>query len=196
MKGSALFIRSIKRLPQVLLHPAHYFAEENDIWLDGAIAIALLFLVTLLQKLAWQEVPGEAAPFGTAASQSALNTVMVWTGFFGIYYLFMIVFKKRTYLPDLLGAAGSASMPLIITTIISVISWWIGSSIGISVIMPAWIWAQNVLGWIGLALSWPGWMGYFVLRYKLQLPGKWPLILPALVLAIFFAGWLIPQLLH
>lgn len=181
---------SIKHLPQIILQPAKFYTQNQGIWLDGILVIGLLFIVTVLQKLVWLEVPGESPSLGAAVQQSAMNTLMAWTGFFGIYYLFMLVFKKRVDLADLLGAAGTASLPLVLTTLISVISWWIGNAAGLTNIMGFWLWAQNILGWLGLVLSWPGWMGYYVLRYKLLLPGKWPIILPVILLVIFFAGWL------
>jgi hypothetical protein len=181
---------SIKRLPQIILQPAKFYSQNQGIWLDGILVVILLFIATVLQKLAWLEIPGEPLSQGAAAQLSAMNTIMAWTGFFGIYYLFMLVFKRRVDPADLLGAAGTAALPLVLTTLISVVSWWVGNAVGISSIMNFWLLAQNVLGWLGLALSWPGWMGYYVLRYKLLLPGKWPVILPIILLVIFFAGWL------
>jgi hypothetical protein len=194
MKPMQKLVRSLKRIPAVILSPARYFSEEKETWLDGILAVVLLFIATTLQKLAWRQVPGQSLTFGQAAQAAALNTLMAWTGFFAIYYLVMVISKKKTDLPELLGAAGVAGLPVALLTFISALSWWVGGFFGLDAIMPAWIMAQNVLAWIGLALGWPGWMAYYVFRYRLELPGKWPVFLPILLLAGLMAAWLVTVL--
>jgi hypothetical protein len=191
MKPMQKLVRSLKRIPAVMLTPARYFAGEKETWLDGILVVVLLFIATTLQKLAWQQVPGQTLTLGQAAQAAALNTLMAWTGFFAIYYLVMVITKKKTDLPELLGAAGVAGLPVALLTCLSALSWWVGGFFGVGGIMPAWIVAQNVLAWIGLALGWPGWMAYYVFRYRLELPGKWPVFLPVLLLAGLMAAWLV-----
>jgi hypothetical protein len=177
-------IASIKRLPMALYKPAQYFSTETGIWLDGIFAVVMLFAVTLLQKV----VQGTAA--GEAAQSSALNTLMAWTGFFAIYYLVMTIFKKKTDLPDLLGAAGSASLPLVITTVVSLLLGWVVTLSGTSPNTGAWTLIDNLLNWAGVLLSWPGWMAYCVFRHKLELPEVWSIVLPIVMCAGLMAAWL------
>ena len=183
--------RSVKRLSKVILQPGKYFTEEKEIWLDGIIAVLLLFIATLLQKLSWREIPGEAPAFGQAVQSAGLNTLMAWTGFFAIYYFVMVIAKKKTDLPELLGAAGVAGLPVVILTFLSAISWWGYAQIGLDGGMQNWVVLQNIIAWIGLGLGWPGWMAYFIFRHKLSLPGRWPIILPIILLAGLCAAWLL-----
>jgi len=183
-------LRSLKRIPTVMLTPARYFSEEKETWLDGILVVVLLFIATTLQKLAWRGVPGQALTLVQAAQAAALNTLMAWTGFFAVYYLVMVAAKKKADLSELLGAAGVAGLPVALLTLISALSWWIGNYFGLDAIMPAWIAAQNVLAWIGLTLGLPGWMAFYVFRFRLGLPGKWPVFLPILLLAGLMAAWL------
>jgi hypothetical protein len=183
-------IRSLKRIPDVLLAPTRYFQMEKETWLDGILVVVLLCIATTLQKLAWNEIPGQAVTPGQAAQAAVLNTLMAWTGFFAIYYLVMVIAKKKADLLELLGAAGVAGLPVALMTLVSAFSLWLGGLFGLEWVIPAWITAQNVLAWIGLALGWPGWMAYFVFRYRLRMPGKWPIVLPILLLACLLAAWL------
>lgn len=185
-------LESCKRLPGILSHPLRYFSREPLPLIDGLITVILLFVVTFLQKLVWQESPVPVGTPSAAVTTAALNTLMAWTGFFAIYYFIAILFKKKSNLPDLLAAAGCAGLPLVLTTLVSALSWWIGTAVGITGIMPAWVICQNIFGWIGLALSWPGGMGYCILRGKIGLSNRWSWILVMLMLAIFFAAWLVP----
>jgi hypothetical protein len=194
MKPLQKLTTPFKRLAGMLKHPLQYFSQDPVPFIDGALTIIMLFIVTVLQKLAWQESPIQTVTFGAAVKTAALNTLMAWTGFFAIYYFIAILFKKKSNLPDLLSAAGSASLPLVITTLISTLSWWIGTAIGIAGIIPTWVMCQNIFGWIGLALSWPGGMGYCILRGKIGLSARWSWILVLLMLAIFFAAWFVPGL--
>ena len=183
--------RSFKRLPRVIMQPGKYFSEEQEIWLDGIIVVFLLFIATLLQKLAWREIPGETPALGQAAVSAGLNTLMAWTGFFAIYYFIMVIAKKKTDLPDLLGAAGVAGLPVVILTFLSAVSWWVGALFGLDGVMQTWIVIQNIIAWVGLTLGWPGWMAYFIIRHKLGLPGRWPMILPIILLTGLFAAWML-----
>jgi len=191
MKAIQKMTRSIKRLPRVISQPGEYFCAEKEIWVDGIIVVILLFIATLLQKLAWREIPGEVSSFGQAFQSAGLNTLMAWTGFFAIYYFVMVIAKKKSDLPDLLGAAGVAGLPVVILTFLSVVSWWVGAQFGLDEVMKTWIAFQRIIAWVGLALGWPGWMAYFIFRHKLGLPGRWPMVLPIILLIGFFAAWLL-----
>jgi hypothetical protein len=180
-----------KRLGRILGKPDQYFSQEPVLFADGLTTIILLFLVTFLQKLVWADTTTGNSSIVSALGLSALNTLMAWTGFFAIYYLFATIFKKKVLLADLLAASGSAGLPLVLTTLLSCVSWWIGPHFGIADIIGTWTLSQTILGWIGLALSWPGLMGFFILRSKLRLPGIWPLLLTLLMLAVFIGGWLV-----
>lgn len=192
MKKFQKLTASIRRLPAILFHPREYFSQDHFSWLDGTVAICLLFFVTFLQKLVWIESPNSFSPVGLAAQQVALNTLLAALGFFGLYYTIMILFKKHLGILDLASAVLSASLPLAAVTLISVISWWIGLQVGILKIMTQWIWIQNILSALGLALSWPGWMGYCLLRYSLKLNRTWSIILPVLFVFLLLLGWLLP----
>lgn len=191
MKITNSIAQLTKRLGRILGKPAQYFSQEPVLFADGLTTAILLFIVTFLQKLAWTETPADSVSIGSALGTSALNTLMAWTGFFAIYYLFATVFKKKVVLVDLLAAAGSAGLPLVLTTLLSCVGWWIGPNFGIADFMGTWTLCQTILGWIGLALSWPGLMGYHILRSKLRLPGVWALLLTLLMLVVFVAGWLV-----
>jgi hypothetical protein len=183
-------VHSLKRIPQAILHPVQYFSEEGDLWLDGMLVSVALALVTAFSKLTWARLAGQPVTLGDAFVSSALNTAMAWTGFFAVYYVVMLVFRKQTNLADLFGAAGSAGLPLVLTTLLSGILWLIGSFVTAPFASNNWVWIQDVLSWLGVVLSWPGLMAFFVFRCRLELKLKWSILLPLLFVAGLMASWL------
>jgi hypothetical protein len=180
-----MIIRAFKRLPDALLKPAHYFSAESGLWLDGLISTLLLFIVTWLQKLAWGSDPGPAA------LDSLLNSLMAWTGFFALYYLVMVVFKKTAHLPDLFGAAGVAGLPVAAATLLSTLIWLAASGFG-AVSQPAWsTWVQTAVGLIGILFAWPGWMAGCIFKHQLKMTGAWPIILPVVFSSVILVSWLV-----
>lgn len=184
-------VRSIKRIPDVILHPAKYFSAADELWLDGILVTFTLVIATALSKLSWSQLIGQPITMGEAFSSSALNTVMAWTGFFTVYYFAMVIFRKQTNLADLFGAAGSAGFPLVLVTLISALLSWLGAIFSIPVSIPAWSFIQNLFSWLGVALSWPGLMAFFIFRYRLGLNNIWSIVLPVVFLAGLIASWLV-----
>lgn len=185
------FFRSSKRIPNVILHPVKYFTDENGLWLDGILVTFALAVVTALAKLSWSQLIGQPVAVGEAFSSSALNTAMAWTGFFAVYYFIMHIFRRTTNLVDLLGAAGSAGFPLLLTTLLSALLWWLASLTSAPVSIGTWSLIQNLLSWLGVALSWPGLMAYFIFRYRLGLKTIWSIILPVVLMAGLIASWIV-----
>jgi len=185
------FFSSLKRIPDVILHPAKYFLDEAGLWLDGLLVTVVLVIVTALSKLSWGQLIGLPVSVGDAFSSSALNSLMAWTGFFAIYYIIMLIFRKSANLVDLFGAAGSAGFPLLLITLIAALLWWLGAILSIPLSTPVWAFIQNLLSWVGVALSWPGWMAYFIFKYKLGLKMIWSILLPVILLAGLTASWLL-----
>lgn len=182
---------SLKRFPKLILRPAKYFSDEIGLLLDGLLVTVFLAAVTALSKLSWGRLIGQPVSAGDAFSSSALNSVMAWTGFFAVYYLFMVIFRKQSNLVDLFGVSGSAGLPLLLITLFSALLWWLGAILSIPLSISTWTFIQYLLNWLGVALSWPGWMAYLIFRYKLGLKKMWTILLPLLFLAGLFVSWLI-----
>lgn len=187
-------IVSLKRLPQILFHPDIYFANFRLPLFDGIVVIVILFLGTLFQKLLWVESSTGGLSIGWALEQAAANSLLVWSIFFTVYYAVSTLFKKNVNPIDLVGWIGSAGLPLAVTTLISALSWLIGRFFNLSLIMPIWLNIQNILAWIGLALSWPGLFGYFLLYDGLKLKKLWAVLIPGGIFAIILLGWFLPSI--
>jgi hypothetical protein len=194
MKWTHQLGASLKRLPKIIFSPKTYFSMAEPVWLDGFVVIFLLFLLTWIQKLVWVETSGIPLSLGAAAKEAALNTLLAWSMFCAVFAVIVVVFKKGTTLLIFLGALGSAGLPLVVTTLVSILSWLVGASMGIAVNAAPWLLAQNILGWLGIALSWPGWMGYHLLKHKFNLSTLWSIVLPGLMLIVLILAWVIPAL--
>lgn len=185
---------SIKRFPQILFHPATYFPSAQYPLLDSVVVISLLFLVTLFQKLLWIDPSKTNVTFGWVIEQAAVNSLFVWSVFTSIFYAILAIFKKTTALTEIFGRAGSVGLPLAISTFLSVISLLFVRIIHLPLNMPVWLTAQNILSWLGLAMSWPGLFGYFLLYHGYKLKRTWAALIPGLLFILFITGWILPSL--
>ena len=183
-----LLKKSWQRLKILCTKPAAYFSAPAVSLLDGALIIGLLLLATFGQKLAWQQPGIPGVGFAEALQQAAINSLLVWSLFSLFFYAIAEIFRKRINFFKLAGMAGSAGLPVVIVTLFSALTWWIGSSFNLAPIMRPWLLLQNGLSWIGLALGWPGVGGYLLMREGLKIPQIWAIVICVLTLAVFIAS--------
>jgi hypothetical protein len=185
-------INSLKRLRSIFRNPGSYFADPEVSMLDGAVVILALFLVTFLQKLVWADPSTQAIAPLEALKEAAINSLMVWSLFSVFFFALGRIFKKYPNLMKICGMVGAAGVPVVITTFISALSWLAGSFIDLDPILPQWLFLQNGLTWLGLALSWPGLFGYHLLYDGLKISRVWSILLTVTAFAIIVAGKLLP----
>lgn len=176
---------SIKRTPSLLTHPRRYFGESAPSLLDGTLVIFLLFLFTLIQKLLWLEPGVGRMTFGWATEQAFVNSLLVWSIFFTLFYITLFLLRQSVSLAALAGQVGAAGAPLAVVTFLSDLLWlptlWMPSLAG----LPFWLPFHHVLSWLGLVLSWPGLFGYFLLREGYKTKQLWALFIPGAALIVF-----------
>jgi hypothetical protein len=175
-------IISLKRLASLFTHPREYFAGQDISILDGFIVIILLFLATFFQKLVWVGPGSPAVSPLPALGQAAINSFMVWSLYCIFFFAVAGIFRKSTNIVKLSGMVGAAGLPLVISTLLSGLSWWVVSLANLTPNIAQWLFIQNGLSWLGLVLSWPGLLGFFLLRDGLKLPKGWSI---ALIVAAF-----------
>lgn len=186
--------QSWQRLLKLVRQPALYFADPEGTFLDGALVVGALFLVTFIQKLLWFEPGVPHLSWRAALSQALINSLMVWSLYCVFFFAIAGMFRRRANLVTLSGEVGVAGLPLAGIVLLSVFTWLA------ALVWPAlpaqswWLPLQNGLNWLGLALSWPGVFGYFLLRHSLKLNRVWSSVLVLLALGFLIAGEYLPLL--
>jgi hypothetical protein len=185
-----------KRLTRLFTHPEAYFSDrEVTIW-DGVVVMVGLFAASFVQKLVWVEAGSQALSPLEALKQAAINSLLIWSLFCVFYFAIAGVFRRSVNLARLSGWVGAAGLPVVVTTCISAISWLIAGAFDLTPIYSAWMVLQTGLSWLGLALSWAGLFGYFLLKNSLQLRKLWSVLLPLIVFLFLVAGQVLPKLWH
>jgi hypothetical protein len=185
-------INSFKRLGSIFRNPGGYFADPEVSILDGAIVILALFLVTFLQKLVWADPSAQAIAPLEALKQAAINSLMVWSLFSVFFFALGRIFRKGPNLMKICGLVGAAGIPVVMTTLLSGLSWLAASFINLRPILAQWLFVQNGLSWLGLALSWTGLFGYYLLYDGLKVSRVWSILLTVSAFAILVVGKLLP----
>jgi len=180
------------RLLNIFKNPREYFADPEVSILDGALVIFLLFVFTFIQKLVWVDPTNAAILPLEALRQAAVNSLLVWSLFCVVFYALDEIFHTGVKFLHLAGMVGSAGAPLVVTTLLSALMCGIAVLFNLKPVISQWTLVQEILGWLGLALSWPGLFGFFLMRDGLKLPKLWAFILTGLALAFFIAGEVIP----
>jgi hypothetical protein len=186
--------QSLRRLSGLVRQPAVYFADPSDTFLDGVLVVSLLFLVTFAQKILWFE-PGipQLSPWA-ALSQAFINSLMVWSLYCVFFFAISGAFRRGANLVTLSGQVGAAGLPLVGVVLFSFLTWLGALLWPVLTAQSWWLPMQNILNWLGLALSWPGVYGYFLLRHSLKLSRLWASVLLLLALAFLVSGEFLPLL--
>lgn len=179
---------SLKRLNGLLAHPRTYFSNpEVTIW-DGVIVIVGLFLVTFWQKLVWSEPGSAPMDFWKALGDAAINSLMIWCLFCAFFFALSGFLSKKMNLARLSGLVGSAALPLVFTTLFSALTWQVAIIFGINTNLDYWSIGQLIISWLGLVLSWPGLMGYYLMTDGLKYKQLVAALLVVLMLMFIIVG--------
>jgi len=184
-------ISSLKRLSSIFRNPGSYFANPEASILDGVLVILALFLVTFLQKLVWVEPSMHALSTFTALEQAVVNSLLVWALYCVFFFALAGIFRKNQNPVKLCGLVGVAGLPVVITTLISGLSWLAASLFDLTPILSQWLFWQNGLSWLGLAFAWPGVFGYFLLYDDLKFSRFWSIFFVAAAFALLIIGKLV-----
>jgi len=185
------FFAAIKHLPQILIHSQVYFENSSQSLFDGIWVILFLFVSTFCQKLLWVDVSGGRISTGWALEQALVNSLLAWSLFLTLFYILLALFKKNINLSTLVGQTGVAGLPLAAATLISALSWLIGGWAGLNVTSSGWYTIQSILTFTGLALSWTGLFGYFLMNRGYHIKQLWAALISGGFFILLLIGTLI-----
>jgi hypothetical protein len=182
------FRASLARLQKLFTAPAAYFTNpEVTIW-DGVLVVVVLFLVTFWQKLVWVDAGSVSMGFWKAMEEAAVNSLMIWCLFCGFFFALSGFLGTRINLARLAGLVGAAGLPLVFTTLLSALCWTIARIFAINTGVDAWGLSQTIISWLGVIMSWPGVMGYYLMQNGLKIKRPVAILLIGLILVFLVVG--------
>ena len=179
---------SIERVKKLFNSPAAYFTNPDvTIW-DGVLVIVVLFVVTFWQKLVWVDTGMASMGFWKALEEAAVNSLMIWCLFCGFFFALSGFLGTRINLARLSGLVGAAGLPLVFTTLLSALCWTIAKILAINTAVDAWTLSQAIISWLGVLMSWPGVMGYYLMQNGLKIKRLVAILLIGLMLVFLVVG--------
>ncbi len=177
----------------LLSRPSSGMENEKFSLLDGGFTVFLLFLLTIIQKILWRVLTKEALTFSSIAAPVFLACCIGWGGLTSLFYGIGRLRKSEMNFYQIAGYTGVAALPLIITTLFSIIliilEFIFKSPPGSGV----WLQMQNILGWIGVALGWPGYFSGLALHASTGMKKTSAMIIALVLTLLFMIGWWLPS---
>lgn len=182
---------SFTRLKNILLHARQMYEGEKITQFDAVLVVGLLMLLTILQKVLW----AVQANFPVSAIDVLQPVFLaVLLGWGGLSTLIYYVARLAKHQPDFVRIAvltGAAGLPLMLTTLLSVLITLTCLILGVIGNLDSWQLVHNLIGWIGIILGWPGYLGSMALQMGAMIKKTSALAISlVLVLLLLLGTWL------
>lgn len=187
---------SFTRLRELVFHPMQEFQSGSIRQLDAAVVILVLMLLTALQKVLWAVQTGIPTSTGAVIQQVLLAVLLGWGGLSSLFYFIAKLAKKEPDFTRITVLVAAAGLPLVVTTFLSVLVIAICLVLGIRGSGEPWQQVQQVLGWAGLVLGWPGWFSAMALNTGGKIQWRIAMIISGALLAFLIAGSILPVFLQ
>jgi hypothetical protein len=177
---------------RLLFHPIEFFRSIPIRLTHGLVIVFALITTTFLQKILFSLINKDSIPMAGLLMESAVNSLLTWI-ILGLFFFAVVSsFRVKTRILDFAGAIGTASLPLVLTNILSCLillffHLFFPESNGAS-----WMILHRILGWMGMALGWPGYYCYLALTEISKIPKKWALVVSAGAFMFLFFGYWLP----
>ena len=123
-----------------------------------------------------------------------IGIVMAWASLTALLHLIARALGGTGKYRNLLALMGYAATPMILTTLVSIVTYIISPVLLPNLGGAVWGPLHTLIGWIGMAWGWPGLLSYHALRHSQRLSvGKAGGIV-AVVHILMLLGWFLPVL--
>ena len=131
---------------------------------------------------------------GFAIGGAAIGIVTAWVSLTALLHLIARALGGTGKYRNLLALMGYAAMPMILTTLVSIVTYIISPVLLPNLGGAVWGPLHTLIGWIGMAWGWPGLLSYHALRHSQRLSvGKAGGIV-GVVHILMLLGWFLPVL--
>ena len=191
MKFLNALTASFGRLKNILLHARQMYEGEKITQFDAVLVVVLLMLFTILQKLLWAVQANFPVTAMDVLQPVFLAVLLGWGGLSTLIYYVGRLAKHQPDFVKIAVFAGAAGLPLMLGTLLSVLIILGCLILGIKGNLDNWQLVHNIIGWIGIVLGWPGYLGSLALQMGAMIKKTSALMISlVLVLLLFLGTWL------
>ena len=131
---------------------------------------------------------------GFAIGGALIGIVMAWVSLTFLLHLIARALGGTGNYRNLLALMGYAAIPMILTTLISIVVYIISPVLLPNLGGAGWGSLHTLIGWIGMAWGWPGLLSYCALRYSERLSAGRAGGIVVVVYILVLLGWFLPVL--
>ena len=195
-RSGAGLTASLRTLGKVLQHPRRVFESGSLKASDAVMVVVMLMLLTALQDVLWAAQSRDSITTGQVIQQVFLGVLLGWGGLSSLFYFIGRATRKAPDFTRLAVLVGVAGLPLLLTTLISVVITTICLIFGVTDNVETWLQVHTVLSWVGFALGWPGWFSGLALHVGIGYQYRTALIICSALFILFLAGSYLPFILQ
>jgi len=195
LKFLNLLAASFNRLKDILLHARQMYEGEKITQFDAVLVVVLLMLLTILQRLLWALQANFPVSAMDVLQPVFLAVLLGWGGLSTLIYYVGRLAKHQPDFVRIAVLAGAAGLPLMLSTLLSVLITLVCLILGVSGNLDTWQMVHNMIGWIGIVLGWPGYLGSLALQMGAMIKKTSALIISLVLVLLLLLGTYLPVLI-
>src|SRR3990172_11202422 len=178
----------------MLIQPNQTMATVAPNLSEGALIVVGLIVTAGIRATLEVAYTAGGNIVGFAIGGAAIGIVMAWVSLTALLHLIARALGGTGKYRNLLALMGYAALPMILTTLVSIVTYIISPVLLPNLGGVVWGPLHTLIGWIGMAWGWPGLLSYYALRHSQRLSvGKAGGIV-AVVHILMLLGWFLPVL--
>ena len=182
------------KLRGMLIQPNQTMATVAPNLMEGALIVAGLIVTAGIRVALEVAYTAGGSIVGFAIGGALIGIVMAWVSLTFLLHLIARALGGTGNYRNLLALMGYAAIPMILTTLVSIVVYIISPVLLPNLGGARWGSLHTLIGWIGMAWGWPGLLSYCALRYSERLSAGRAGGIVVVVYILVLLGWFLPVL--
>ncbi|MBI5840972.1 MAG: YIP1 family protein [Chloroflexi bacterium] len=182
------------RLRGMLIQPNQTMATVAPNLTEGALIVVGLIVIAGIRVALEVAYAAKGNTVGFAIGGAGIGISMAWVSLTLLLRLIARALGGTGNYRNLLALMGYASIPMILTTWVSIVIFIVSPVLLPNLGGTGWSPLHTLIGWIGMAWGWPGVLSYYALRHSQRLSAGRAGSIVAVVHILMLLGWFLPVL--
>ena len=178
----------------MLIQPDQTMATVAPNLSKGALVVVGLIVTAGIRVALEVAYTAAGITVGFAIGGAVIGIVIAWVSLTLLLHLIARALGGTGNYRNLLALMGYAAVPMILTTLVSIVIYVISPVLLPNLGGAGWSPLHTLIGWIGMAWGWPGLLSYYALRHSERLSAGRAGGIVVAVYILVLLGWFLPVL--
>ena len=178
----------------MLIQPDQTMATVAPNLSKGALVVVGLIVTAGIRVALEVAYTAAGITVGFAIGGAVIGIVIAWVSLTLFLHLIARALGGTGNYRNLLALMGYAAVPMILTTLVSIVIYVISPVLLPNLGGAGWSPLHTLIGWIGMAWGWPGLLSYYALRHSERLSAGRAGGIVVAVYILVLLGWFLPVL--